>query len=186
MTLWAGVDVGARAKGFHLAVVDQRALVERANFTEIPALVDAVRECDLVAVDSPRTCARPGETARDCERLLARAVCGIRWTPDEATVLADNHYYEWIRHGLALYRALADAGVPAIECFPTASWTRWGGPRGHETRARWSARVLLGHSLADVPERLNQDWRDAIGAALTARAHARGLTQELGEIVVPP
>jgi hypothetical protein len=36
-----------------------------------------------------------------------------------------------------------------------------------------------------VPERLSQDDRDAIGAALTARAHGQGETESFGAIVVP-
>jgi hypothetical protein len=31
----------------------------------------------------------------------------------------------------------------------------------------------------------NQDQRDAIAAAVTARAHTRGVTELMGEIVVP-
>ncbi len=62
------------------------------------------------------------------ERALARRVCGIRWTPDLATV-------------------------------------RDGG--------------------ADVPPATNQDQRDAIAAAVTARQHTQGLTEPIGEIVVP-
>jgi predicted nuclease with RNAse H fold len=182
---WGGVDVGAR-KGFHVAIVDGERLHGHGQHREVEGVIDAVRACDLVAVDSPRTCALPGKTRRDCERRVLREVpCGIRWTPDEATVRGDNPYYEWIRRGLDLYRALADAQIPAIECFPTASWTRWGGSRNSASRARWSASVLERQGLASVPRRLNQDWRDAIGAALTARAHTAGLTEEFGEIVVP-
>jgi hypothetical protein len=32
---------------------------------------------------------------------------------------------------------------------------------------------------------MNQDGRDAIGAALTVRLHARGRTDRFGDIVVP-
>ena len=185
MTVWAGVDVGGPRKGFHVAVVggDRLLALERAEGAA--DVVAAVERCALTAVDSPRMTALAGQSARECERMLAREICGIRWTPDAETVLGGNPYYEWIRRGLALYRALAAAALEAIECFPTASWTRWGGRRGKHSRARWSARVLAQQGLADVPGRLNQDWRDAIGAALTARAHSQGLTQELGEIVVP-
>jgi hypothetical protein len=39
--------------------------------------------------------------------------------------------------------------------------------------------------LEDVPARTNQDQRDAIAAAVTARQYAHGMTEAMGEIVVP-
>jgi predicted nuclease with RNAse H fold len=184
--IWAGVDVGGRRKGFHLTVIDSR-LVDRQRAETPSQAVEWLASADpeLVAVDSPRTPARSGETTRDCERRLAAEVCGIRWTPDAATLDAGNPYYEWIVHGLELYEELGRADVRAVECFPNASWTRWGGPRNGRSRARWSHETLARLGLDGLPERLNQDWRDSIAAALTARAHSRGLTDELGEIVVP-
>jgi hypothetical protein len=113
-----------------------------------------------------------------------QAVCGIRWTPDEREVGA-NPYYGWVVEGLCLYEALGRRGVPAIEVFPTASWTRWLGPRGNRSRAAWTTAGLAALPLDGLPVRSNQDVRDAIAAAVTARAHARGMTEAFGEIVVP-
>jgi predicted nuclease with RNAse H fold len=146
-------------------------------------LVEA--RADLVAVDSPIAPAPDGQSSRAEERALCRAVCGIRYTPDAAALDSNRGYYAWIRHGFALYAALERAGVPTIECFPTATWTRLGGPRGMRSRAAWSRRVLARQGLAGVPARTNQDARDAIGAALTARLHDAGVTECFGEIVVP-
>jgi hypothetical protein len=39
--------------------------------------------------------------------------------------------------------------------------------------------------LRDVPSSINQHRRDAIGAALTARAHADGEIEAFGDIIVP-
>ncbi|MGZ4246151.1 MAG: hypothetical protein ACXVSE_17825, partial [Solirubrobacteraceae bacterium] len=125
-----------------------------------------------------------GHTARAGERALRRRVCGIRWTPDDARVQGSD-YYGWVRHGLALFAALADRGVPTIEVFPTASWTRWAGPRGAVSRAAWSRAALASLALQGVPARTNQDKRDAIAAAVTARLHTEGITETFGEIVVP-
>ena len=72
-----------------------------------------------------------------------------------------------------------------IACLPTATWSRLGGPRGTTTRARWSREVLLADGLDDLPLRMNQDARAAIGAALTARLFAAGETEAFGDIVVP-
>lgn len=72
-----------------------------------------------------------------------------------------------------------------MEVFPTASWTRWSGPRGAVSRARWSRAALASLGVEDVPQRTNQDQRDAIAAAVTARQHTFGQTETFGEIVVP-
>jgi hypothetical protein len=73
-----------------------------------------------------------------------------------------------------------------IECFPTASWTRWTGKRTSLlTRSAWSRAALAELGIDGVPARTNQDHRDAIAAAVTARTHAKGRTEQFGEIVVP-
>lgn len=185
--MWAGVDVGARRKGFHVAVVDETqvvlppARVTRAG--EVAPLLVGM-QVELVAVDSPIDTAPAGLSSREGERLLARRVCGIRYTP-ALDVLDTSSYYAWIVHGLELYAALERAGLPAIECFPTASWTRWIGGRGSAGRTAWTTSGLPDLGLDGVPRRLSQDGRDAIAAAVTARAHAHGKTEAFGPIVVP-
>jgi predicted nuclease with RNAse H fold len=138
----------------------------------------------LVAIDGPRSCAPAGQTARACERALSRRVCGIRWTPDETRV-GESAYYAWVVEGLRLFDALQARRQPAIEVFPTASWTRWLGPRATRSRATWTRSGLATLKLAGLPPRTNQDQRDAIAAAVTARQHTHGLTETIGEIVVP-
>lgn len=185
--VWAGVDVGAAAKGFHLALVNGRRLVGGPERCRNAA--EAVRRLAswlprLVAVDSPRRPAPAGERSRPCEREFARAkICGLRFTPDRRT-LRSHRYYEWILNGFALYRGLDSAGLEAIECFPTASWTRWYGPR-RTSRTEWSQAALRLLPLAGVPRRLDQDERDAIAAALTAREHDLHPTERFGDLVVP-
>ena len=80
---------------------------------------------------------------------------------------------------------LATRGAEVIEVFPTASWTRWHGKRGAQTRAAWTRQGLAALGLESVPARTNQDQRDAIAAAVTARQHSLALTETMGEIVVP-
>ncbi len=94
-------------------------------------------------------------------------------------------YYAWIIEGLALFDALATRGVEVIEVFPTASWTRWHGKRGTQTRSAWTRQGLAALGLDGVPPRTNQDQRDAIAAAMTARQHALAMTETMGDIVVP-
>jgi predicted nuclease with RNAse H fold len=181
-----GVDVGGQRKGFDVALLDDRevaALMGGLNCETVVELV-STHQPALIAVDSPRSCAPEGQSTRECERELNASICDIRWTPDKKRVHA-NPYFAWIVEGLALYAALAAASAPVIEVFPTASWTRWHGPRGPLTRAAWTRDGLARLALTGVPERTNQDQRDAIAAAMTAQQHIRGLTHEIGKIVVP-
>jgi predicted nuclease with RNAse H fold len=94
-------------------------------------------------------------------------------------------YYAWILEGLALFNALAARGAEVIEVFPAAPWTRWHGKRGPRTRAAWSRQGLTALRPDGVPARTNQDQRDAIAAAMTARQHTLALTETIGDIVVP-
>src|SRR5262249_37442643 len=139
----------------------------------------------LVAVDGPVGWAPEPERSRLAERELRKVVGGnIRYTPNEVAAGA-NPYYDWIRHGLELYAAVEMSGLRTIECFPTASWARWAGPRNGVSRAAWSSAALASFKLDGVPPKTNQDERDAIGAALTALAHARGAADCLDPIYVP-
>jgi predicted nuclease with RNAse H fold len=188
VNIWAGVDVGgSRRKRLHLAALTEEGEVSLAGGLGIAQTVDWLRSRGpaLVAVDSPCETARAGQTRRDDEAAFSRArICGIRPTPDLRAVRS-NPYYEWIDHGLRLYRALDKAGLPAIECFPTASFTRWAGSRDGRTRARWTREALEKLPVALPAHRLNQDWRDAIAAAVTAKQHEAGQTQSFGRLVVP-
>jgi predicted nuclease with RNAse H fold len=138
----------------------------------------------LIAIDSPRSSATEGKNARVGQLLLNKKVCGIRWTPDRQSG-AVGDYYAWIREGMASYHALQPRGIDVVEVFPTASWTRWSGPRGGATRARWSRLALVSLGIEGVPARTNQDQRDAIAAAITACQHTLGQTEAFGGIVVP-
>jgi len=186
VALWIGVDVGGKRKGFDAAVIDGRRVLALKSRMTCKQVVDLVitNPPTVVAIDSPRCCAPEGKTAREGELQLARSICGIRWTPDARRVHAST-YYAWILEGLALFDALAARGVEVIEVFPTASWTRWRGKRGPRTRATWSRQGLTALGLDGVPARTNQDQRDAIAAAMTARQHTLALTETMGDIVVP-
>jgi predicted nuclease with RNAse H fold len=185
-TTWLGVDVGGKRKRFDYAVIDRTRVVELRGRASLVDVLDAVREYrpKLVAIDSPRSAAPDGYRSREGEHLLVKAVCGIRWTPDAAKLQVGD-YYEWIREGLAPYEALELAGIETIEVFPTASWTRWFGERGVARRSTWTRAGIAELRLAEIPKRTNQDQRDAVAAALTARHHTDGRTERFGDIVVP-
>jgi predicted nuclease with RNAse H fold len=186
VAVWVGVDVGGQRKRFDVAVIDDRrvlALQGHLTCGQVAQIVTEQRP-EVVAIDSPRSCAPDGHTARDGEFQLARSICGIRWTPDARHVQA-SAYYAWILEGLALFDALAADDAEVIEVFPTASWTRWHGRRGARTRAAWTRQGVAALGLEGVPARTNQDQRDAIAAAMTARQHSLARTETMGEIVVP-
>jgi predicted nuclease with RNAse H fold len=186
VAVWTGVDVGGKRKGFDVAVIDGRRVLALQSRLTCRQVVDIVMEQrpEVVGIDGPRCCAPERQNARDSELQLAKLICGIRWTPDERRVRT-SAYYAWVLEGLALFHALASRGVEAIEVFPTASWTRWHGERGPRTRADWTRQGLAALGLQGVPARTNQDQRDAIAAAMTARQHSVALTETIGDIVVP-
>jgi len=185
--LFAGIDVGGRRKGFHIAVLDyERNVVDERRETAATeaARFLAGRGVDVVAVDSPLGAAEPGEHGSKCEyEFLARKVCGIRLTPDEATIRREHptDFYGWISHGWELYEALDirahEECWEVVECFPTATWSLLYGrrPRG-VSRAVWSRRALDHLPVKRCAGRLNQDQRDALAAAYTAWLHRRGET----------
>jgi predicted nuclease with RNAse H fold len=194
VAVWAGVDVGARRKGFHVAAVDGRRVVHGpVNVVSVAAAAELLVSLRpvVIGIDSPRRPAPAGSRSRACERSLAGRVCGIRYTPDADALVSGGSYYAWIRNGLALYAALAGVGAGlqcrVVEVFPTASWTRLHGPRGSLPRAAWSHAALASLGLKALPtRRLSQDDRDAIGAAWTARlCSLPDAIEWFGEIAVP-
>ena len=178
--MFAGGDVGGPRKGFHAAIVDDRALI--AGPTNLPDAASTVgwliaHGPVLIAVDAPIALG-----PRDCERTLSREVCHLYYTP----AMPAGPFYAWMRNGFGLYAALREAGLDAIECFPTATWTILGEARGNRSRRVWTSESLSLLRLADVPRRLDQDGRDAICAAYTARSHAWGRSDPLfAPIAVP-
>jgi hypothetical protein len=57
--------------------------------------------------------------------------------------------------------------------------------RGSRSRAAWTREGLRRLRLKGIPEKTNQDARDAIAAALTARLYDVEWTEAFGEIEVP-
>lgn len=189
---WVGIDVGGRRKGFHVASIDGDRQVTLARAPTAEACRPLLRGASVVAIDSPRRWAEAGESSRADEREFAGAgVCGIRFTPSEAVARAHpGTYYEWIECGLELWHLIDAEDVEAIECFPTASWTAWIGPR-RGTRAAWTRGGLARFGdagFAGLDAARNQDFRDAFAAALTARQHrlSGAEMRVFGDLVVPP
>ena len=105
MAVWAGVDVGAQRKGFHVAALDDRRVVHGpvnlASVAETAELLESLAPL-VIGIDSPCAPAPPGARSRECERRLAATVCRIRYTPDADALVAGGSYCAWIHNGLAL------------------------------------------------------------------------------------
>jgi predicted nuclease with RNAse H fold len=169
-------------------VLDAAGRVAHRRKLSVTGVADWIGELRprVVGIDSPREPAPDGMASRPGEReFAAERICGIRFTPDRATLQAPHPtgYYDWIRHGLELYAALA--GHRVVEVFPTATWTILHGPRGRRSRAAWTSAALERHGLDGVPRRTSQDLRDAIAAAVTARVCDVGHARVLGGIAIP-
>src|SRR5262245_32065702 len=138
--VWCGVDVGGHRKGFHLAAVDATALLDASRTgLDVAGAVEWISRFSptATAVDSPICAAPTGRSSRAGERRMRHEVgCNIRPTPALEVLLArPDELYGWIANGFQLYEALEQVEIMAFECFPTASWTRWAGRRGRQTRA---------------------------------------------------
>ena len=174
---WAGVDVGGRRKGFHLAVIEGDEVTELEQYPDAQTLADHLiaLEPEAVGIDSPSEWAPVGQKSRPAERqFAARKICGIRYTPDLATAAAHpGTYYDWIFNGMELWDALRSNRyfqTRLFEVFPTASWTLWHGPRGDRKREEWSQEALEALPLKLPEVKWTQDLRDAVAAAASLRS----------------
>jgi predicted nuclease with RNAse H fold len=114
---------------------------------------------------------------RHCEVVVRRmGLANPQWTPPATQPLP------WITLGQRVFTTCEAAGLVAIECFPTASYTRLGQMDGQELNIPGR---MFAHS------RLAHDILDASVAALTADLFVAGNATELGggdglgTIVVP-
>ena len=185
---WIGVDVGGKRKGFDVAVIDdQRVLDLRNHLSCAPRSPPWSLEHhpNVVAVDSPRTCAPDGQTARDDEpparQVDLRHPLDTRGKPGarERLLRLDP------RRASICSRRSPPAGPRSSRCSRPPR-----GLAGTESEARGPARPGAGEALAALgldgrPAWTNQDQPDAIAAAMTGRQHSLGRTETIGAIVVP-
>jgi hypothetical protein len=70
--VWVDVDVGAKRKGFDVAVTEDRRVLALQGHLTCRQAVDMVmaNRPAVVAIDSPRSCAPEGQSARDGELQL--------------------------------------------------------------------------------------------------------------------
>lgn len=183
--MWIGIDVGGRRKGLHLAAIrpdEELSLDQARGNSQTEDALEWIQQFEpirCVAIDAPADWAADSELSyRACEKCFrSKGICNIFYTPTQAVGErrarrngGDGHY-EWIECGIELRRRLVAryGNEMIVECFPTASLTRWG-TRREGSRARWSRNVLTNRwgGRFEVSKARNQDQRDALAAALTA------------------
>ena len=205
---FVGVDLTAGGRPSDIAALD--ASGQRVAFAEALSdddLLDtlAALGAEIVAVDSPmalplglccleESCAcsplLPG-TGRSAERALAARGISCFWTT-KRTIIKRMVY-----RGIALKARLETEGYTPLEVYPFATkrillgskLPRKSSPLGL-TRLIDGARRELPHCVWPDPWEPGHDQLDALYCAITARLHAQGQTEALGDpaevpIIVP-
>lgn len=203
-----GIDVGGeRRKHLDVVVMDAdrqiAAVGSRVPVARLGALL-ADHRPDVVCIDAPPAWAPSGARSRTTERELRLLGIQAYYTPERAMGEA-GAFYDWMRNGMAAFRAAERAGYPvyragaikghALEVFPHASATVLAGclPPARQTSAAkraWRAGVLRAHHVP-ASQLQTLDQVDAALAALTGIValelrdpFAPGVPEE-GRIVLP-
>lgn len=186
-----GIDVGGPRKGLH-AVALRGSEFEVLALRDIAAVTNwvAKHKPAAIAIDAPCAWSAHG-ASRECERSLhldgQRISCFSTPTEQKAR---GRSFYDWVRHGLALYAALSDAyplysgrrprGRVMCETFPQAVACMLAGrkvPARNKSRVR---RQVLSEAGYDPGGLHNIDQVDAALCALAAKALMQNLHQKFG------
>jgi hypothetical protein len=203
-----GIDVGGE-QGKHLDVVvmdgDRQiaAVGSRVPVRRLGGLL-ADHRPDVVSIDAPPAWAPNGARSRTTERELRLLGIQAYYTPQRSTG-ETNAFYDWMRYGMAAFRAADRAGYPtfrageiaghAMEVFPHGTATVLAGclpPARQSTSAKraWRGAILRAQHVPTAQLR-TLDQVDAALAALTGiialelrDPFAPGMPEE-GRIVLP-
>jgi hypothetical protein len=179
-----GVDVGGRRKAFDVAVVEGRSLIglrERQSVDDVVAWVASVKP-SVVAIDSPRSAPRPAGPTGRRKRMSAMRSAASGGRPRAPNSKAIPTTSGSSRDCVSMTRSRpsrskwSSASPRPPGRAGTGRATVAAGPRG---RAKRSPRS---NSRGGVT---NQDKRDAIAAALTARDYDHDCFDAFGDIIVP-
>jgi predicted nuclease with RNAse H fold len=180
---WMGVDVGGKRKPFDAALIEDQRLVDlrqRQSIDNVVAWVASVKPT-VVAIDSPDR-AQPRAHAPAGRKRLRETVCGIRWTPPTPsskpirTTSGSSRDYASTTRWRANHSRWSSVTDRLLDAPARA--------RSGRQRSVWTREALAALGLKDAPPRTNQDMRDAIAAALTARDYEQGRFETFGGIVV--
>lgn len=178
MALVAGIDVGAAAKGFHVAV--KQTAVGDIGFLlhvrDAGMVCDFLRRleldqglpCQAIAVDAP---ARSSvEKTRPAERALVRSGKRVLWTPRRES----GRRVPWMENGAVLWRRLEQSFPAALLCeaFPSGSADCLYG-----SAASLALRLLAGREQ----RKYHSDYLDAAVCALIAEQAWQSCSDRFGE-----
>ena len=182
---WIGVDVGGPKKRFDVAVIDEASLRDlrgRLTCNEVVGIVEKVQPNGLRST-ALLVRARRSEITRVRTQAqqadMPYPLDARRDSSGRERLLRLDHRGPQALRGARLIGRERNRGL-SDRVLDTMARSR-----GSQRRSAWTREGLTKLGLNGVPNRTNQDQRDAIAAALTARQHAEGLTECFGEIVVP-
>jgi predicted nuclease with RNAse H fold len=189
-----GVDVGAKAKGFHAAALLDGQLIGKLATCDPEKIVEWCRshKASAVGIDAPCQWSLNGG-ARPCERELARHGIAAFATPS-ITEGRHNLFYQWMVNGADLFHLLAphyrlyDAGRLAqrpvcFETFPHAIACTLAGRRLSAKQKRTDRRRVLVESGIAADQLETIDEIDAALCALTAQHFLGGRFKAYGDTV---
>jgi predicted nuclease with RNAse H fold len=173
---FVGIDVGAEAKGFHVAVAEGDRVIRLFRACDPEPIIRALESPSVIAIDAPSRALIKGPDTRQAERELRRAGFRIQWTRRQAPAPT------WMLNGERLWAALCSAFPEAaiIETFPSAAWANLSASSLQVPMTIW----------AEVDHATRADSLDAIVAAEVAlrwsigQATLSGPEDELGPIWV--
>lgn len=163
---FVGIDVGAEAKGFHVAVAEDDRVIRLFREQDPAQIIQVLVAPSVIAIDAPSRALITGPDTRQAERELHRAGYRIQWTRRQPPAPT------WMVNGERLWAALRTAfpGATIIETFPTAAWTNLSASSLQVQMAVWS----------EVDRATRADSLDAIVAADVARRWSLGQATQYG------
>ena len=177
MKFVAGIDVGGKKKGFHVAILEESSLKIHSLFqaqeaTKVKEDIKRLGECRAIAIDCPPKAIIKGPETRLVERELCKLGYRVQWTRR-----SPMKPQEWMVNGESLWRALKE--WECIETFPTVTSDHLNG-----VRHTLPIQLLSGRGK----RKQDKDYLDACLCAITAQrylqgeSHAIGVGDELGPI----
>jgi predicted nuclease with RNAse H fold len=190
----AGIDVGGTKKGFHLAILRGRELVD--VFSSPDALQIHARclsfDVRAIGIDAPSQWALD-HAGRAAEKALARERISCFSTPTEEKALASTSgFYEWMFNGARVYAACAQthpvlkeamfSGAPvSFETFPHAITCAYLKEEASAKKKNTQRRKLLEDEGIDTSKLKSIDDIDAALCALAAQGLIAGETRAFGD-----
>jgi predicted nuclease with RNAse H fold len=199
-----GIDVGARARGFHAVAFKNRNYIDKLHSKDPTAVAEwcARLGAQSIGVDAPCRWSASGGSRRAERGLMADRISCFATPSLQVARSHPGNYYGWMLNGMELYSRLIARGYDlfdgavevtrpiCFETFPQAIACALAGERVSAKHKRQVRRALLQQRAIDTTSLTSIDWIDAALCAFTAHCFASGATKRYGDplegfIVVP-